>query len=146
MKVFNKIYHKSYFKKHLSMHLTEPITLGSDAFGPGNGTIFLDNLGCRSTDESLAHCSSKGLGTHNCDHTEDAGLVCKDRRNNSLSFCKNGDLRLADGTNGRLYEGRVEVCIDNHWGTVCDEHWDSADALVVCNELGYPGENCRLQA
>ena len=44
-------------------------------------------------------------------------------------------MRLADGA--REGEGRVEIFRDGHWGTVCDDHWDTHDADVVCRMLNY---------
>ena len=49
--------------------------------------------------------------------------------------CTPGQLRLAGGN--IPIEGRVEICINNVWGTVCEDSWGRVDATVVCRQLGY---------
>ena len=48
--------------------------------------------------------------------------------------CTEGEVRLAGGANNT--EGRVEICLNDEWGTVCDQMWDNTDASVVCRQLG----------
>jgi len=52
-----------------------------------------------------------------------------------VSSCADGDLRLVNGQVAG--EGRVEVCFDNVYGTICDDGWNSQDAQVVCRNLGF---------
>ena len=48
--------------------------------------------------------------------------------------CTDATLRLIGGTNPA--EGRVEICINNAWGTVCDNGFTKEEAVVVCRQLG----------
>ena len=49
--------------------------------------------------------------------------------------CTSGGVRLVDGFSS--YDGRVEICYNNQWGTVCDNSFTNIDARVVCRQLGH---------
>ena len=60
-------------------------------------------------------------------------------------ICENGEIRLVGGST--RFEGRVEVCWNNEWGTVCDDGFDTRRTLqatintqnfvtVACRQLG----------
>lgn len=45
-------------------------------FGEGTGPIHVDNVKCNGDERSLADCIKQKPGTHNCRHSEDAGVIC----------------------------------------------------------------------
>ena len=53
----------------------------------------------------------------------------------AVQSCTNGAVRLVDGPVESA--GRVEICINGVWGTVCHYGWDNNEARVVCRQLGY---------
>ncbi|XP_043969984.1 deleted in malignant brain tumors 1 protein-like isoform X2 [Gambusia affinis] len=95
----------------------------SAAFGEGTGQIWLEKMNCTGSESFLTNCQHPGFGTHKCNHSEDAGVVCS------------GPVRLA-GAGSTQCSGRVEVLYRDTWGTVCDDSWETADADVVCRQLG----------
>ena len=59
-----------------------------------------------------------------------------------IAACSPGDIRLVNGS--RDTEGRLEICYNGDWGTVCDEGWDDVDAAVACRELGFVAQGQSL--
>ena len=51
--------------------------------------------------------------------------------------CTNGDVSLVGGGSAR--EGRVEICVNGTWVTACEDSFDANGAVIICNQLGYPG-------
>ena len=49
-----------------------------------------------------------------------------------------GALRL---TGGNSSFGRLEINLDDSWGSVCAFRFDSLDGHVACRQLGFKGVN-----
>ena len=56
----------------------------SATFGRGNGTIGMGDVRCTGNERSLTECRHNGWGKHNCDHSEDVGVICASGKNNVL--------------------------------------------------------------
>ncbi|XP_036941411.1 deleted in malignant brain tumors 1 protein-like isoform X1 [Acanthopagrus latus] len=91
-------------------------------FGRGRDQVWLDDVECSGHEKSLADCPHRGLGEHDCDHNEDAGVVCS------------ASVRLYNGTN--RCSGRVEVSQGGQWGKICNNNWGHQESERLCKELG----------
>jgi deleted-in-malignant-brain-tumors protein 1 len=101
----------------------------TSGFENGDGQVWLSNIECHGNETRLVDCSGSSLGAQSCSHVDDAGVSCQE------TVCNWGEVRLQGDT---AWSGRVEICNNNAWGTVCDDFWDRTDAQVVCGQLGLP--------
>ncbi|XP_019860164.1 PREDICTED: deleted in malignant brain tumors 1 protein-like [Amphimedon queenslandica] len=110
------------FSSYGAMPLYNCYTEGQLSFG-------ITNISCNGSEEQIFGCSYSNSIT-NCMQHNDAGIMCQDA--GVKSNCTSGDIRLTAS-----YEGRVEICVNEAWGTICSAGWSNTDANVVCKQLGY---------
>ena len=119
----------------------------------GQLSFGITDIHCNGTEDNFTSCTHNEAELHNCQPHDDAGVICQGfylllihkscmylctvslGSMTTQSQCSDGNVRLVGGYSH--YEGRVEVCINQAWGTVCDDHWDYNDANVVCGQLGF---------
>ncbi|XP_072494132.1 antigen WC1.1-like [Notamacropus eugenii] len=92
-------------------------------FGRGNGEIWDKEFQCNGTEPVLSLCPTVPRPQGKCSHSMDVGVICS----------RYTDFRLMDGSS--ICEGRVEIQVSGTWRTLCDSHWDLADANVLCSQL-----------
>ncbi|XP_070566354.1 scavenger receptor cysteine-rich domain-containing protein DMBT1-like isoform X2 [Ptychodera flava] len=95
------------------------------SFGPGTGEIHLGYLECCGNEDNINECRHSAWGVHSCDHSQDAGVVCR-----SNDHPQEGETRLANSNHN--YAGRLEIYHDHQWGTICSSGWTVKNAEVAC--------------
>ncbi len=107
----------------------------SRRFYEGNPrSSFLSEVNCTGSEDSLTRCNSAQHFSSCPVQQTDAGVVCQAIETQKAN-CTDGEIRLVNGTN--ILEGRVEICLNSAWGTVCDRLFSEDDAIVVCRQLQY---------
>ncbi|XP_072037032.1 uncharacterized protein [Amphiura filiformis] len=90
-------------------------------FGEGIGATFLMNVLCTGNESALSECPRGGF----CHYQNEVSVSCE------------LDIRLVGGKYSN--EGAVEVFRnDSGWVTLCDASWSDKEAMVVCQQLGFP--------
>ena len=95
--------------------------------------IWLSDLSCSGQESNIAVCASRGWGSHDCSHDQDAAVVCSNDEIEPHSI----DVRLSESQGISI--GRVEIKFNGVWGRVCSNFWDIRDGNVICKQLGYTG-------
>ena len=135
------------------------VTTGSFIFHETSLPHLLSDVSCQGSETNLLLCQYST--TANCGAKEDAAAVCQGRLeavcvleciihvivmmsafsiaiSTPIGNCSDGEIRLEDirdDTQAVTREGRVGICINNAWGTICGLLFGREDAEVVCGQL-----------
>lgn len=135
------------------------IALTDSVFSEERAILLLYDVNCNGSESSLLNCEHNSLSQTNCGPLEDAGVVCQGKYGLSCAApcsvvkcltavstvagdCEDGQVRLSEGEideDNFTMDGRLEICFNNAWGTVCNNFFRTFDAEVACNQL--PGFN-----
>lgn len=111
-----------------SLSLPGAQSIPGGTFPPGSGTIGITDAQCVGSESSLSNCTYTRVALNStCLHQNDAGVIC-------TLPCINGSVQIVGPSSN---SGHVQVCVDSDWVAVCANKWTTADANMVCSELGF---------
>ncbi|XP_045506497.1 lysyl oxidase homolog 2B-like [Colias croceus] len=126
-------------------------------FGEAMEKYWMDDVVCEGNEISLNQCIFSGWGSSDCEKSEAAGVICKEkeikditkygkikpRHIHEVMDVRGASLRLVGGRNS--YEGRVEIYYNNTWGSICPDGWTLYETAAVCHHLALGFADQALQ-
>ncbi|EFJ44984.1 hypothetical protein VOLCADRAFT_94662 [Volvox carteri f. nagariensis] len=107
---------------------------GGDGYSDSDGDVNMPHSVIHSTCQKVHAVTELGPITL---------MTCGAKEQDKRLAGTNGQLRLMDGPNA--WSGRLEICRNNVWGTICDMGWGWDDARVACRQLGFPAGGEAIQ-
>ncbi|XP_065110703.1 neurotrypsin [Paramisgurnus dabryanus] len=106
-------------------------------FGEGDGPIHIDNVECNGGERTLADCIKQPYGTHNCRHSEDAGVICNYGLQKDAPVVKEAvstmcGLRLSHARQKRIIGGENSLRGGWPWQAALRLRGSQADGRLVC--------------
>ncbi len=98
--------------------------------------IHLDSVSCNGSELNLLQCRHDGLGSHDCSHAEDAGVICIGKRRGPSG---GGHSHVEDAGDAEV------ICIVKHRGAFGEPHGGCRGHLHREAQRGIWGATWRMQ-
>ena len=103
----------------------------------------LYDVNCVGDEDMLLNCIYSKLSSSQSLHRyySIAAVLCQGSANqsNNPNECISGEVRL--GNSSSNIEGRVEICTEGMWVSVCDRNWGIEETRAFCKQLlGHPAK------